>query len=509
MIKLYNKENEFKDGEIKGENLIKPNDEQKDEASLSFNNEQKPDRPEENTIDYSAVSGTKEYIYTPRAGESSAMNEANSYNQDDNQAQAAESKPEETIKRDNQNYSSAYNEKAYSSVHDTNNYTSAYNESVDESVKAKKPKRRFVATVALILVVSMLSGAAGSLMTIHLYKNGTMQQNTDNINNAQSVKIDLNDGAYYAAAVNEKTKNTVVGVTTTLTMVYESFWGSQERDGQSIGSGIIVDPNGLILTNSHVIGDGHAKKIVVSLTDGTTEEASVLWYDQALDLAVIKINRTGLSAAELGDSDTLIVGEPVVAIGNPMSLSLNGTLTNGVVSGLNRSITINGTTIKPLIQTNASINPGNSGGPLFNAEGKVIGINTAKMSSAEGLGFSIPINVVIPILNQITKGETVNSLYIGIQGMSVSEYKERMGIALTVESGVFVAEIVKDSPADKAGLMYGDIIIAIDKTEIKEMTDLKRTLYNYKEGDKVQVKYLRNGSESTSEITLAQKPKNY
>lgn len=471
---MYNKENEFNNEETKNENLITPDDEKKDESTIKLDNEAEQKKPEENAIDYNAVSGTKEYIYTPSA-------EA----------------------------SSAYNEKAYSSEYNTKNYTSAYDTTTSENIKKRKPKRRFFATVALVLVTSILSGVAGSFMTMYLYKNGTLEQTPSNINSSQTVKIDLNDGTYYAAAVNEKTKNTVVGITTTLTMVYESFWGSQERDGQSIGSGIIVDPNGLILTNSHVIGDGRAKKIVVSLTDGTTETANVLWYDQTLDLAVIKVDRTGLTAAELGDSDELMVGEPVVAIGNPMSLSLNGTLTNGVISGLNRSITVNGVTIKPLIQTNASINPGNSGGPLFNAEGKVIGINTAKMSSAEGLGFSIPINVVIPILEQITKGETVNSLYIGIVGMSIEEYQERMGIKLSAEHGVVIVEIAKGSPIDKAGLMYGDIITAIDEAEVKEMSDLKRALYNYKEGDKAQIKYLRNGSEKIAEIILQQKPKNY
>lgn len=486
---MFNKENEFNNEEIKDENVIRP-----DGDENPRNQEENLNKPEENAVNYSAANGTKEYIYAPRADESSANRE-------------------NTINRENSvGENSAYRENAYSSTNNTNSYssfTSAYN--TETTTKRRKPKRRIFSTVALLLVVSLLSGFAGSYMTMYLYKNGAIvQNNTNNVNNnAQSIKINLNDETYYAAAVNEKNKDSVVGITTTVRALYETFWGAQERESESIGSGIIVDPNGLILTNSHVIGDGSAKKIVVSLTDGTTEEGTVLWFDTTLDLAVVKINRVGLIAAELGDSDSLIVGEPVVAIGNPMSLSLNGTLTNGVISGLNRSITINGTTIKPLIQTNASINPGNSGGPLFNAKGQVIGVNTAKMSSAEGLGFSIPINVVIPILEQITKGEAVSSLYVGIQGLSVADYKERLNINLSIENGVFIVEVIKDGPADKAGLMYGDIITAIDKTEIKEMSDLKRALYNYREGDKVQIKYLRNGSEYTAELTLMKKPKNF
>ncbi len=502
---MYNKDNEFnseekKVEEIKNESFIKNEDEikheTKDDSSLDLDveleisehdekiEEKLEERAAEDSIDYSSVSGTKEYIYSPN----SAYSE-NAYSSENNDK-----------------YTSAYNETTAPNYNSSNNYN---NEAKPENYNKKKSKRRFLATVSLVLVVSILSGVAGSFATMYLYKNGVLDKTPTKSDNTQTVKINLNDGTYYAAAVNEKTKNTVVGITTTVTMIYESFWGSEEREGQSIGSGIIVDPDGLILTNSHVIGDGNAKKIVVSLTDGTTEEANVLWYDQTLDLAVIKINRTGLTAAELGDSDELVVGEPVVAIGNPMSLSLNGTLTNGVISGLNRSITINNVTIKPLIQTNASINPGNSGGPLFNAEGKVIGINTAKMSSAEGLGFSIPINVVIPILEQITKGETVNNLYVGIAGIGVVEYQERMNIKLSAEYGVVIIEIAKGSPVDKAGLMFGDIITAIDDVEVKEMSDLKRALYNYEEGDKATIKYIRNGSENTVEITLEQKPENY
>lgn len=423
---------------------------------------------EEHAINYSAVSGSKEYIY------------GHSEDNEPKVEKVEDSKKEPKIE-----------------------YT------VNEEIKSKPKRRggRFLSTVALVLVVSLVSGAAGGFITSYYYRNNN---NNNNVNNAnkQNIAINLNNDAYFAAAVNEKAKDTVVGITTTTVQAYNSFWGGrQEQDVQSIGSGVIVDPDGLILTNSHVIGDGQAKNIVVSLIDGTTEQAQVLWYDSALDLAVIKVNRTGLSAAEIGDSDTLMVGEPVVAIGNPMSLDLNGTLTTGVVSGLNRSITVENVTIKPLIQTDASINPGNSGGPLFNAQGKVIGINTAKMSTAEGLGFSIPINVAIPILNQITNEGTVTSVYVGITGTSVSDYEQRLGIDLTAESGVFIIEVEKDGPVYKAGLTSGDIITAIDDTVIKDMSDLKRALYQYKAGDKVQIKYIRDGNENTVEVTLKERPK--
>lgn len=434
---------------------------------------------EENAINYSAVSGSKEYIYGRKEDDNPKI--------DNVQEPRAEAKTEPKVEPHVE-----------------------YTVNENEKSKPKRHRSRLLSTVAIVLVVSLVSGAAGGFMTSYYYKNNDMLKNTNNTNNSnkQNIAINLSNDTYFAAAVNEKNKDSVVGITTTTIQTQNSFWGGpQQYETQSIGSGVIVDQGGLILTNSHVIGDGQAKEIVVSLTDGSNEAAQVLWYDATLDLAVIKINKTGLIAAELGDSDALLVGEPVVAIGNPMSLDLNGTLTTGVISGLNRSITIQNVTIKPLIQTDASINPGNSGGPLFNAQGKVIGINTAKMSTAEGLGFSIPINVAIPILNQITNQGTVTSVYVGITGTSVSDYEQRLGIDLTAENGVFIVEVEKDGPVYKAGLTSGDVITAIDNTEIKDMSDLKRALYQYKAGDKVQIKYIRDGNENTVEVTLKERPK--
>ena len=373
-------------------------------------------------------------------------------------------------------------------------------------------KKRLVASfVAVALVASMVGGlAGGALVNYQLNPKGNNEAGLANGTSAQQVSIDLSDNLYYAAAVSEKTQKTVVGITTDITQSVNTFFGQQTQKGQGMGSGFIVDSNGYILTNAHVIGDGVYDKITVSLIDGTTEEGKVLWYDTTLDLAVIKIEKTGLPAVELGDSDKLIVGEPVVAIGNPMTLDLERTVTDGIVSGLNRSITFeNGTTIKPLIQTNASINSGNSGGPLFNAEGKVIGINTAKMSSAEGLGFSIPINTAKSILEQVIDNGTVSSVYVGIKGVDVATYEKSLGVDVSAQYGVVVIEAVQDSPATEAGLEIGDVITAIDDTKIETMSDLKRQLYQYKENDTAKLTISRNGVEKTIEMTLKVKPTNY
>ncbi len=430
----------------------------------------KPDETvEEHTINYSAVSGSKEYIY----GHS-----------EDNEPKVV--KVEDRIKEPKMEYT------------------------VNEDVKSKPKRRggRFLSTVALVLVVSLVSGAAGGFVTSYYYRNNS-NNNINNVNNAnkQNIAINLNNDAYFAAAVNEKAKDTVVGITTTTVQAYNSFWGGrQEQDVQSIGSGVIVDPDGLILTNSHVIGDGQAKNIIVSLIDGTTEQAQVLWYDSALDLAVIKINRAGLSSAELGDSDTLMVGEPVVAIGNPMSLDLNGTLTTGVVSGLNRSITVENVTIKPLIQTDASINPGNSGGPLFNAQGKVIGINTAKMSTAEGLGFSIPINVAIPVLKQISDSGSVDKIYLGIMVANVDEYQNLYNKNFETKYGLVITKIDENGSIYNSELILYDVIVKINEEKIENINDLKRILYKFKNNDKITITYIRDGKEKNTEVILRVKP---
>lgn len=381
----------------------------------------------------------------------------------------------------------------------------------DEKKNKRKGRRLTAAFVAVALVASMLGGVAGGALVNYQYNiNSNAPINGESANNAQKVKIDLADNVYFAVAVAEKAQKTVVGITTESTKNVNTIWGPQSQKSQMMGSGMIVDPNGYILTNAHVIGDGVYDKITVSLIDGSNSEGKVLWYDTTLDMAVVKIEKTGLPAVELGDSDALMVGEPVVAIGNPMTLELERTVTQGVVSGLNRSITFeNGITIKPLIQTDASINSGNSGGPLFNAKGEVIGINTAKMNSAEGLGFSIPINTAKEILQQVIGQGSYSSLYVGIKGIDVQSYERLIGVDMTAESGVVAVEIVKDSPAVAAGLAAGDVITAIDGKKVEDMNDLKRILYDYKENDVVKISINRNGEEKTIDMTLKVKPKDY
>lgn len=376
----------------------------------------------------------------------------------------------------------------------------------EEPKPKKKGKRKTVfGYIAVAIVAALIGGLSGGYIATSQIN--ITDKNSGGTLTAQDVNINLTDDVYFAAAVAEKTQKTVVGITTNIVQQYNTFFGPQTQKSQSMGSGFIVDSNGYIVTNAHVIGDGQYENITVSLIDGTNEVGEVLWYDTTLDLAVVKINKTGLPTVELGNSDELMVGEPTVAIGNPMTLDLERTVTQGIISGLNRSIAFdNGTVIEPLIQTDASINAGNSGGPLFNAKGQVIGINTAKMSTAEGLGFSIPINTAKPIIEQIIDNGTFSTVYVGIKGVDVETYEKGYGIDLTADYGVVIIETMKDSPAATAGLQPNDVITAIDGEKIESMSDLKRNLYGYKNNDVVELTIIRNGNEQNVTMTLKTKP---
>lgn len=319
--------------------------------------------------------------------------------------------------------------------------------------------------------------------------------------NGPSVVINPRDDLSVFSAVAQKAMPSVVGITTVQTRS-GFFSGSQRSEG--LGTGVIVDERGYILTNSHVILDGQADEVMVLLHDGSQLPAEVLWHEQAMDLAVIKIDGgIGLIPAELGDSDQLIVGEIVVAIGNPLGLNFERTLTQGVVSGLNRSIPVSqNQVIDNLIQTDASINPGNSGGPLLNAQGQVIGINTAKMRTGEGLGFAIPINTAKPIVDQFIERGEFRRVYLGIRGFNAENVEGATGIPIDVERGVYIVEVVPSSAAEAAGLQPGDVVIRLGEVTVNTMGNLIRELYKYRPGDETTVTYVRNGQEETVEIVL-------
>lgn len=321
-----------------------------------------------------------------------------------------------------------------------------------------------------------------------------MSNRTNEIINITSVEnIDT------VAAVARKAVSSVVGITS-VQMQRELFW---TRPVEGLGSGVVVNSNGYILTNSHVIGDGEAKDINVLFESGEQMEGKVLWFDPALDLAIVKVNATGIVSADLGNSDLLEVGQLAVAIGNPLGLDFQRTVTSGVISGLHRSVKVDQyTVIEDLIQTDASINPGNSGGPLLNSKGEVIGINTAKIQTGEGLGFSIPINIVKPIVKEVIDKGKFNNVYIGFQGREVEVYERQYGVDLKADSGVVVIEILPDSPAASSDLKPLDIIIKIDNEPVESRINLRKLLYNYRVGDKATLTVNRDGKEIKIPITF-------
>ncbi|WP_215829731.1 S1C family serine protease [Pelorhabdus rhamnosifermentans] len=270
------------------------------------------------------------------------------------------------------------------------------------------------------------------------------------------------------------------------------------------GSGVIIDSNGYIATNNHVV-DG-AQELVVSLPDGRTFTGKVLGADPATDLAVVKIDATGLPAATLGDSDGLLVGEPAIAIGNPLGLEFQGSVTVGVISALNRSIEIGERKFK-LIQTDAAINPGNSGGALVNADGVVIGINSAKISDTgvEGIGFSIPINAARPILQSIIEKGHVVRAYLGV-GVLDKETAPKYGYTLNIDNGIYVVNVTIGSPAAKAGIKPGDIITKVAGNAINSVPDLRSFLDGQNVGSKVDVEFIRDDQPSTVSVLLEEMP---
>ena len=245
---------------------------------------------------------------------------------------------------------------------------------------------------------------------------------------------------------------------------------------------------------------------MVSLADGRSLPGRVLGTDPVTDLAVVKVEATGLPAAVLGDSDAIVVGEPAIAIGNPLGLEFKGTVTAGVISALNRSIDLGERRFK-LIQTDAAINPGNSGGALVNADGMVIGINSAKISAAgvEGIGFAIPMNSARPIMQSIIDTGRVIRAYLGV-GLMDPSVAVQYGYDVKTDKGVFVAKVDQDGPAAKAGITEGDIIISVDGSETNSVVDLRSIIDSKQVGSVVPVGIIRNDVPMTANVTLEELP---
>lgn len=275
-----------------------------------------------------------------------------------------------------------------------------------------------------------------------------------------------------------------------------------------IGTGIIVSENGYILSNCHVTGEKYSS-CYVTLDNGNVYTANVVWSDIDLDLSICKINVNGLTPVVFGDSSSIKVGQSVYAIGNPIGFEFRRTVTSGIISATNRTIRIQENEIDSymtdLIQTDATINPGNSGGPLLLADGSVIGINTVKVSSAEGIGFAVPTNVILPVINSFISSNTFNEAYIGISAYDSNVIPYLSSSPRSFSSGIYIAQITSASPATSSDLKIGDIINSVDNIELYTMNDLKSYIYTKKPGDTIVFNISRGKINKEISITLGKK----
>ena len=330
---------------------------------------------------------------------------------------------------------------------------------------------------------------------------------------SQAVKVDYNPSSYPVVDIAQNVGPAVVTIAnfqavnnSGFNFGYGNFRNQTGNDLVEVGSGsgfIIDAANGYIVTNNHVI-EG-AQKLSVGLANGKSLQAKVVGADSRTDLAVIQISDTSdLTAVVLGDSSKLMVGEPVVAIGNPGGEKFAGSVTAGVISATNRILDLQGESSFNLIQTDAAINPGNSGGPLVNYLGQVIGINSAKFQQTgfEGMGFAIPISDAVPTIQQlIQKGYASHA---GLNVQIAAQYTKEYAVQKGLPPGAYIAKVVGGGPADQAGLKTADIITYVNDAAISDSAGLTHELFKYQPGDKIKLTYYRNGSSQAVTVTLTE-----
>ena len=375
----------------------------------------------------------------------------------------------------------------------------------------KKKKLSAGKIIAIALACALLGGCLGVGATLLLRNNtenqtpstGTTmyvgERQTEKVNTARADTSEkLTPREVYAQNVNS-----TVGITTSITT---NYWGYQTTSAAS-GSGFILTEDGYILTNYHVIEN--SSSVQVTTYDNTSYSASIVGYDESNDIAVLKIDATGLTPVVLGSSDDLYVGDEVMAIGNPLG-ELTFSLTAGMVSALNREVTFSNGLRMSLIQTDAAINSGNSGGALFNMYGEVVGITNAKYGSSssssgtasiDNIGFAIPIDDVRSIVESIIENGYIVKPYVGVSVTNVSSESQQLGLP----QGAAVAEVVADSPAEASGLQVNDIITAVNGTAITGSTDLVNTVKGAAIGDELTLSVYRQGKEMELTLTVGEK----
>lgn len=377
--------------------------------------------------------------------------------------------------------------------------------------KHRKVNSSKIAKSAIALVLAAAMGFAGGFVGARFGNAGNkvviqqVERSDSSDSTGSTAGTSLSSGMT-TAQVAEMVSPSVVVITTEQVVYSQWSWYGQSQVESGAGSGVIISSDGYILTCDHVVNG--ASNITVTIGD-QDYTATIVGEDSTSDIAVIKIDATGLTPATIGDSDSLAVGENVLAVGNPLG-ELGGTVTSGIVSALNRSVTIQGTSstnTMSLIQMDASVSPGNSGGGLFNMNGELIGVVNAKSSNsdAEGLGFAIPINDAIKVAQDLLEnGYVTGRPYMGITYIAVTDAQTAAQLGVNAY-GVYVVDVVQGGPADKAGLKAGDRIVSVDGSEVAQKDDLGTIIQNHSAGDTLSITVARDGQMQTVSLTLGEK----
>ena len=361
----------------------------------------------------------------------------------------------------------------------------------------------------VILIILMILVSATSIFIYDMYVDIDVYSGEQPNQNPGTARVSYTEETVSDDNITSTLENTikcVVGISK-IKNTGNSIFLNNSTEALGLGTGMIVSENGYILTNWHVAGDKYSR-CYVTIENGKTAEGSVVWADEDLDLAIVKINAIGLNCIRLGDSDSIKIGQKAYAIGNPIGVEFQRTVTSGIISGINRTIKIDEESawayMEDLIQTDATINLGNSGGPLINSKGEVIGINTVKITEAEGIGFAIPINIVKPIIESFKTNGDFQEAYLGIfaYDKNVIPYLDS---SVEFNSGIYVAQISSDGPSYNSGLKTGDIITKIDEVTVNKMSELRTYIYSKKIGEEVKLTILRNNREKVINIKLGRK----
>ena len=370
-------------------------------------------------------------------------------------------------------------------------------------------KRKFSKTIFTTVII--LSVFAGIYNLFKMYQNIEI---TDNYS-AEKTKVstfyeqnveNLHEKGVSTADMIEKVNKSVCGISK-LSNTGNSILSTATETELGLGTGIVVTSNGYILSNSHVTGEKYST-CYVTIEDKDTYAGTVVWSDSELDLSLIKIKDNNYLPAKIGNSGKIRVGETVFAIGNPIGYQFRRTVTSGIISALNRTIKLQENDkdvyMSDLIQTDATINPGNSGGPLINTKGEVIGVNSVKITSAEGIGFAVPIDVIKPVIESFYNTDNFEEANLGVYvyDESVSKY---LNFKDKFSSGIYIAQIIKGGPADGKGIKEGDIITKIDDVYLNTVNDLRQYIYTKKPGDKVVLNVNKGKYTKDIEITFGKK----